>query len=111
MYNKIVILLIALAIIFSPQASAEQYNNDAQQTAHVVIDDNTAPIDSQTKPDTENKEVSITFTRKTDSASEKATLNKKEKKQTIRGLFTLGGFNKDEKDKNKKKVVKIRNIV
>lgn len=98
MYNKIVILLITLAIIFSPQASAEHYTNDLQQNAQVVIND-TAPIDSETKPDTENKEAVITFTKKTDNASEKTTLNKKEKKQTIRGLFTLGGFNKNEKNK------------
>lgn len=95
MHNKIAILLIALTIICSPHASADHYNNYQQQIEQVVIDD-TAPIDNE-KQTEENKEAAITFTRKTNKSSEEETaLNKKENKQTIRGLFTLGGFDKDK---------------
>lgn len=102
MHNKKAFLLITLAVICSPYTYGDHYNNDQQQTEPVVIDD-TAPIDNEMQPETENK-AGVTFTRKTNKTSEEeeeAALNKKENKQTIRGLFTLGGFNKNEKDKNK----------
>jgi hypothetical protein len=96
MHKKITFLLIALAIICSPHAHANHYN-DQQQTAHVVIGD-TATIDNEMKPEEAENRAEVTFTRKTNKTSEETTLNKKENKQTIRGLFTLGGFDKD-KDK------------
>lgn len=89
--------MIALAIVSSANTYSDYYDYP-QQNKQIVIGD-TALIDNEEQPQ-DNKKATVTFTKRTNkSQEEKAVLQKKEKKQTIRGLFSLGGFDKDKKTK------------
>lgn len=107
-------LTIAFMTIASTNVYANENNN--QQIIQIVRGD-TAPANNQTgdkMPTDEdiNKTIAqeagrekaiLTFADSTDDTTKKNPgLKTTKKTQTIRGLFTLGGFNKNENDKNKK---------